>query len=1120
MTNASNLPASMSAPLAPLVAAWKKSSYSAPGRIVVPEPLRAFFLAGLFDQSDRHVIAVVPSDNEADSLADDLALFVDSPLLLPAWETLPFEMVSPATATMGRRAEVRHALSKGEPRVVVASVRAFTQRPSPSSVAPVSFSAGAELDLDKMIDRLVDMGYERTHQVEVRGEFAVRGGVVDLFAAQADTPARVELWGDEIESVRELSVVTQRSGTDIALLEAFPAREFRPDQAVQEASGRLVFEAGWAAHIWERLAGGQSFEGMESWMGWLSDPAVLLNGVDDAAVIVFDPIVAEQRSVELIEEEADLAAALAPTWGPEAPQAGDHPEFYQPLKRVLAAVDVLDSPPLPAGPEDQTLRVRGFDPGGSDASAIAKAVGKLHDSGLHVVLAMEGAHAADRAARILSEEGIDLPRRQALSEPMSAVVAQPINRGFVSSDLGVALLGEQEVAGRRHVRRRSRPRGSATVKFQDLTVGDYVIHAHHGIGLFEGLVTQEMAGIERDYLVLAFAGKDKLYVATDQLDAITRYTGGEAPRLSRMGGSDWSNTRNRVRKELAAVAERVVALHKERAMAEGFIYSTDTPWQREFEAAFPYEETPDQLDAIAAIKTDMESDKPMDRLIFGDVGFGKTEVALRAAFKAIQDGKQVAILAPTTLLAQQHHARLEERFEGFPVEVAQLSRLVPARERKKTINRLATGEVDIVVGTHRLLSGDIDIPKLGMLVVDEEQRFGVSAKDRIKEIDASIDVLTLTATPIPRTLEMALTGVRDVSRITTPPQDRQPILTFVGPYEEQAISAAIRRELLREGQVFYVHNRVQSIERAVARIQSLVPHAKVKHAHGRMSEAQLDRTMHEFWNQEFNVLVATTIIESGLDLPQVNTLIVERADMLGLAQLYQLRGRVGRSDRRAYAYLFHPPDERLTDEARRRLRAIGEANDLGAGFQLAMRDLEIRGAGSMLGEVQSGHISAVGFDLYAELVAEAVQELRGLGDDEDEEKEIRIDLAVDAHLPDDYVEDQGARLEAYRTLAAARTNEAVEAVEAEWRDRYGPLPAGALELISMAHLRVVGLAAGLEEIVQVRNEIKMRPFNLSASEEIRLQRLAPRSVLRGTVAYLRAPMTTDELRAFVTEMFA
>ncbi|NNL47381.1 MAG: hypothetical protein HKO76_03350, partial [Acidimicrobiia bacterium] len=430
----------MSAPLAPLVAAWKKSRYSAPGRIVVPESLRAFFLAGAFENASGHVVAVVPSDAEADNLADDLALFIDEPLLLPAWETLPFEMVSPATATMGRRAEVRHALAGSDPRIVVSSVRSFTQRPSASSVSPVTFSVGDEVNLDEMVDELIALGYERTHQIEVRGEFAVRGGVIDLFPAQADSPARVELWGDEVDSVRELSVASQRSGTDIRVLEAFPAREFRPDASVRGEAERLLVDASWASRTWERLAQGQTFEGMESWMGWLSQPGSLLDDVAVSSVVLFDPVASEQRSAELIEEEADLAAALAPTWGSGAPEAGHHPEFYQPLKRVLTAADVLESPSLPSGPEDAVLRIRGFDPGGGDASSIAKAVGALHDSGLHVVLAMEGGHAADRAARILSEEGIDLPRRQVIPEPMSAVIAQPINHGFISSDLGVALL--------------------------------------------------------------------------------------------------------------------------------------------------------------------------------------------------------------------------------------------------------------------------------------------------------------------------------------------------------------------------------------------------------------------------------------------------------------------------------------------------------------------------------------------------------------------------------------------------------------------------------------------------------------------------------------------------------
>jgi transcription-repair coupling factor (superfamily II helicase) len=520
----------------------------------------------------------------------------------------------------------------------------------------------------------------------------------------------------------------------------------------------------------------------------------------------------------------------------------------------------------------------------------------------------------------------------------------------------------------------------------------------------------------------------------------------------------------------------------------------------------PFEETPDQLTAISEVRADMEADHPMDRLVFGDVGFGKTEVALRAAFKAAVSGKQVAILCPTTLLARQHFQTFSERFAPYPVEVAMLSRFLTTKEARTVVDRLATGEVDVVIGTHRLLSEDIRFKDLGLLVIDEEQRFGVTAKDAIKRLKIGVDVLTLTATPIPRTLEMALTGIREVSHIRTAPEDRHPILTFVGPYDDQTTSAAIRRELLRDGQVFYVHNRVQSIERAVARLQELVPDARYVIAHGQMSEGQLEQVMIDFWDGRYDVMVATTIIESGLDLPQVNTLIVERADLLGLAQMYQLRGRVGRSSQRAYAYLFHPPDQSLTEEAHRRLEAIGEATDLGSGFQLALRDLEIRGAGSILGEVQSGHISAVGFDLYAELVAEAVDELEGR-DSVPREAEVRIDLPVDAHLPETYVADQLLRLEAYRRLALAATETEVEDVVSEWADRFGELPEPALTLVDIARLRVEALRVGLSEIVALKSEVRLAPVDLTASQEVRLQRLARGSVLRAAegVIFLPAP---------------
>jgi transcription-repair coupling factor (superfamily II helicase) len=587
-----------------------------------------------------------------------------------------------------------------------------------------------------------------------------------------------------------------------------------------------------------------------------------------------------------------------------------------------------------------------------------------------------------------------------------------------------------------------------------------------------------------------------------------------------MGGADWEKTRTKVRKEVAVVAQTVVDLHRKRAAVAGHAFAPDTPWQTEFESSFPYEETKDQVTAIAEVKADMEEEEPMDRLIFGDVGFGKTEVALRAAFKAVQSGKQVAILVPTTLLAQQHYNTLEERFSPYPIRVASLSRFLTTSQQKEVVRGLAAGTVDVVVGTHRLLSEDVSFKDLGLLIIDEEQRFGVAAKDKLKALRTSIDVLTLTATPIPRTLEMALTGIREVSHIRTAPEDRHPILTYVGPYDERAISAAIRREMLREGQVFYVHNRVQSIDHAVARLKELVPDARFAVAHGQMSEGPLEQVMFDFWNGDYDVLVATTIIESGLDLPQVNTLLVERADRLGLAQLYQLRGRVGRSSQRAYAYLFHPRDQTLGESAYRRLEAIGEYSDLGSGFELAMRDLEIRGAGSILGETQAGHIAAVGFDLYVELVSDAVNELKG-EPAEERPPEVRIDLPLDAHLPEQYVDSANERLEAYRRLAAAVSEPEVLDVAAEWRDRFGEPPEAAMALVDVARLRVEALRVGLTEIVKVRNEVRLGPVSLKPSQEVRLDRLAPRSVVRGPTVFIQSPRRdlVQSLIDFVRKMW-
>ncbi len=1068
---------------------------------------------------DQPLLAVVPGERAAEELYDDVSLFTDDVWQLPAWGTLPFEHVSPNQATMAHRTEALYRLQNGEPgTIVVASVRAATQRLTPSTVEPIAVTAGSAHGFERLVAELTVHGYHRTDRVEARGEYAVRGGIVDVFPAQGDDAFRIEFWGDEVDEIRTFAIGSQRSVDKVESVDVFPARELRPDPVVRERAEALMGAQPWAVETWDRIIAGVTFQGIESWLPWLSDELCALDLESPRFTVVFDPVQARARSEELRKEEADLAATLAATWGSGAPEPDDHPTLFLPFTDG----PYMEAPPAAAGPGDEIVEMRALDAVPGDADSVAAALRHWQGRGVEIVVAMDGTGAAQRISRLLAEAGHALPVKESLAKAESAVLGEGIHHGFVAPQLGIGIVGEREIAGRRRAHRRTRqPRvedeGEA---YRDLAPGDYVVHHHHGIGKFEGLVHREMAGVERDYLMIKFHGEDRIYVPTDQLAAVVRYTGGETPRLSRMGGADWAKTRTKVRKAVAVVAEAVVELHRRRAAATGHSFSTDTPWQAEFESAFPFEETRDQITAIADVKTDMEAEAPMDRLIFGDVGFGKTEVALRAAFKAVQSGKQVALLVPTTLLAQQHFTTLEERFAPYPIRVASLSRFLTAGQQREVIRGLGEGSVDVVVGTHRLLSEDVKFKDLGLLVIDEEQRFGVAAKDKLKALRTSIDVLTLTATPIPRTLEMALTGIREVSHIRTAPEDRHPILTYVGPLDERAISAAIRREMLREGQVFYVHNRVQSIDHAVARLRELVPDARFAVAHGQMSEGALEQVMFDFWNGDYDVLVATTIIESGLDLPQVNTLLVERADRLGLAQLYQLRGRVGRSNQRAYAYLFHPKEQTLSESAYRRLEAIGEYSDLGSGFELAMRDLEIRGAGSILGETQAGHISAVGFDLYVELVSDAVTKLKGEPLPE-RPPEIRIDLPVDAHLPDYYVDSANERLEAYRRMAAAETETQVTDVAAEWRDRFGELPEEAKALVDVALLRVEALRVGLTEIVKVRNEVRMGPIALKASQEVRLNRLAPRSVVRGPTVFLPSPRRNliQSLIEFVRKMW-
>ena len=1103
--------------------------------LAVPEPARAYTIAGLAQVSRRSPIVVaVPTSGDAERLARDLATYLgeEDVDLFPAWETLPFERVSPSVETMGHRLRGMWRLRHPErlPRVLVAPVRALVQRLGPhvEDVEPVVVRRGEAVDATDLVERLVRSGYRREYQVEHRGELAVRGSIIDVFPSTADTPVRIDLWGDEVDRLTEFSVADQRATVDLAEVEIFGCRELQPTEEVRARAEALVGAEPWGREQWERLAAGETFDGMESWLAWLVEDEHLLPDLlpADAQLLLVEPTRLRDRAADLLAEEADLAATLSQTWG-----AGDRdlPQLHLPFDRLLAHTDVpaWSVTNAPEGPDVVRVGAHGWDPIVGDGARLVKQLADLLADGFRLVVATDGAGSGARVGQLLSEHGVDVADRLEASQPRLGdaappldltrpgghLVVAPLERGFVLPSIKLAVLAEGDVTGRRRAHRPPRPRQrDARGFFDDLAVGDHVVHHQHGVARYGGMVKRAIAGHERDYLLLEYRGGDRLYVPSDQIDAVRHYTGGETPTLSRLNGSDWQKTKSKVRSAVAEIAQELVVLYQTRVNSEGVAFAPDTPWQREMEDAFPYRETPDQLTAITEVKADMEEPVPMDRLVCGDVGFGKTEVAIRAVFKAVQDGTQAAILVPTTLLAQQHYQTFSERFAPYPVRVEVLSRFLTNAQAKAVADGVRDGSVDVIVGTHRLLSEDVSFKKLGLLVVDEEQRFGVSHKEAMKKLKADVDVLTLTATPIPRTLEMSLTGIRDLTLLNTAPAERQPILTYVGEYDERAVSEAIRRELLRDGQVFFVHNRVKDIEAVAASLRDLVPEARIAVAHGQMDEGTLERVVIDFWEGRFDVLVCTTIIESGIDMPTVNTLVVDRADLLGLGQLHQLRGRVGRSGQRAYAYLFTPRDRALTEEAYERLKTIGEATELGSGFKIAMRDLEIRGAGNLLGVGQSGHIAAVGYDLYCQMVTEAVAELKG--ETPVEPAEVKIDLPFDANVPADYVPKEELRLEAYRRLAAVTTEAEVDDIRAEWQDRYGPLPETAEALLGVARLRAECARLGLREIAVTKGPsfggpaflARFAPLALKASQQIRLKRLSPKAVYKEEVGQLQVPV--------------
>ncbi|MGW4480178.1 transcription-repair coupling factor [Rhodococcus triatomae] len=1135
--------------------------------IVAPNPARPFLATAMAEHAQ--LLLVTATGREADDLTTELKEMLGERVAqFPSWETLPHERLSPGADTVGRRLEVLRRLAHpdnadyGPPlRVVVTTVRSLVQPMAPGlgDIEPVTLREGTEIPFEELVTRLVEMAYTRVDMVGKRGEFAVRGGILDIFSPTADHPVRVEFWGDEVTELRPFSVADQRSIPELTVttLVAPPCRELLLTETVRDRAAVLARDNQADAALVEmldKLSAGIPVDGMEALLPVLqSGELVLLTEVlpEGTHVLLCDPEKIRTRATDLVRTGQEFLEAswTAASIGAEAPLDTSTLDTsgmtgvdlaasaYRSLRQVRESTEEAGRSwwtvsPLASGNEDELVldiqaapEVRGSDELLAELFVMLRA----HvTTGGRAAIVVAGSGTAQRALERLRDAEVPTVLLAPGAEPARgqvSVLCGSLQNGLVlpaeRPDAGLVLVSEADLTGNRVAAagdgRRLPPKRRNQVDPLALTAGDMVVHDQHGIGRFVEMVERTVGGARREYLVIEYAASkrghpgDRLFVPMESLDQLSRYVGGELPALSKLGGSDWQNTKRKARKAVREIAGELVQLYAARQAAPGHAFGPDTPWQKEMEDAFAFTETQDQLTVIDEVKADMEKPVPMDRVVIGDVGYGKTEVAVRAAFKAVQDGKQVAVLVPTTLLAQQHLQTFSERMSNFPVKVRGLSRFTDPGESKEIIAQLADGEVDVVVGTHRLLQTGVRWKDLGLVIVDEEQRFGVEHKEHIKALRTHVDVLTMSATPIPRTLEMSMAGIREMSTILTPPEERHPVLTYVGAYADKQVAAAIRRELLRDGQVFYVHNRVSSIDKAAKRIRELVPEARVVVAHGQMNEETLEKTVQGFWEREFDVLVCTTIIETGLDISNANTLLVERADSLGLSQLHQLRGRVGRSRERGYAYFLYPPEKPLTETAYDRLATISQNSDLGAGMAVAMKDLEIRGAGNVLGAEQSGHVAGVGFDLYVRLVGEAVEAYRAVADGrpittDEAPKEVRIDLPVDAHIPPDYVTSDRLRLEAYRKLAAATGDDEIGAVVDELVDRYGPLPEEVGRLVSVAKLRLLCREYGIEEVAVTGTQLKISPMQLPDSKQLRLKRMYSAAQYRATTGMVQMPL--------------
>jgi transcription-repair coupling factor (superfamily II helicase) len=1115
--------------LLPALSASKDISeaITATGTLVAPTAIYPFLIA--LRAEERPLIVVTSSGRGAEDLATELRTLHENVFEFPAWETLPHERLSPRSDTVAKRIHVLYEIEKQRREgtsthpIIVTQSRGLIHRfIADLAKSPLmELEIGQEIGLEKLVNHLSALAYTRTDLVERRGDFAVRGGIVDIFLPLSDHPVRVDFFGDEIEELSYFEVADQRTFQPaVGALAIYPCRELLLTESVKERAKKIPVRYPAAKEICERLAEGIITEGMESLIPLLVDDqqSLLERALPSTEVIFIEQERIRSRSADLVATNEEFLAA---SWSNAA--FGGSAPLYDGQETYLTWDEIQQQL------SDLSITSRNYSPFGSDleedvifldATPIEpmrgntdRAVEIISESLLHnhsVVFSALGSGMAERFADIF--RNADLPVRMVSkieSQPVHGTVyvtTSKLSHGFLSHAASLLFMTERDLSGHKGGGKDGDAlpsRRKQAIDPLELKAGDYVVHEQHGIGRYVELVHRTIGTITREYLVIEYASAkrgqpgDRVFVPTDSLEQVSKYVGGEAPTVHRIGSGDWQKAKGRARKAVRQIAGELIRLYAARTSTPGYAFSPDTPWQRELEDAFSYIETPDQLSTIEEVKRDMEKPYPMDRIICGDVGYGKTEIAIRAAFKAVQDGKQVAVLVPTTLLVQQHSATFTERYSGFPVKVAGLSRFNTVKESKEILKDLEGGSVDVIIGTHRLLSQDVVFKDLGLVVVDEEQRFGVEQKESLKKLRTSVDVLAMSATPIPRTLEMAVTGIREMSTITTPPEERHPILTYVGPSEDAQISAAIRRELLRDGQVFYIHNRVESIDQAASKLQALIPEARIRVAHGQMGEHMLEDVILGFWNRDFDVLVCTTIVESGLDISNANTLIVERSDRFGLSQLHQLRGRVGRGRERAYAYFLYPPDQPLSEVAIDRLKTIAANTDLGSGMRVALKDLEIRGAGNLLGGEQSGHIADVGFDLYMRMVGEAVADYKsGYMEVDEKNLECKVELPINAHFSDQYVPGERIRLDLYRRLADATSGAVVDEIRDELIDRFGALPEEAQALLKVAQLRALAKSLKLTEVVLQGKHLRLGPVKLPESMQLRLTRLYPGSLYK------------------------